>query len=444
MTSPTTEPLDLGALPVAGGFFVRRANRPARTPFLPAAAGATGYRHSCTYAGGGSTSRADLIGLIDAARRKVFVASYFIGDAETREALCRAAERLRGGVYVISAMTERDLDRAINEVGEDEEVDRQIERKRFEELTRHGIAVRGYEGCHAKFVVVDDRAALVSSANLTTAGLDSTGENGILVDVPADVDRLARFFAVLWYGCRWEMAMTGEPVVAERRAAGRTIPLPPPDPDANGPIWTLHEQHHIGTAIRRLVASARRELLLATFSLDGMVDRPELLLDGLRTAVERGVRVRLLLRGRNHVPPHSADAAALAAMGVRLYPCRLNHAKGVVADRKRGALFSANFDARHGLDRDVELGMRLDGTPALGEAVRYFEHAIAERDLDYVVDPAGRVLADRLFSFATSPWPLPPTVGVTAGDADWAGLAGLTRGPVLFAAEAGGKVLLYS
>jgi phosphatidylserine/phosphatidylglycerophosphate/cardiolipin synthase-like enzyme len=432
MTSPTTDAVDLGALVVPGGYFVHRASAPGRTPFHPNAVGGNGHRHSYTYVGGGSTSRTDALDLIDSARRKVFVASFFVGDTEVREALCRAAERLRGGVYVISAMTERDLNRAINDVDEQEQIDQQIEHKRFEELTRHGIAVRAYEGCHAKFIVVDDRAALVSSANLTTSGLDTTGENGILVDAPDDVDRVARFFAVLWHGSRWQMEMTGEPVVTVNTAPSRPVLLPPPAPGTVGPIWTLPDQRHIADAIADLIGGAATELLLATFSLDGMTKRPDLLLDHVASAIDRGVHVRLLLRGRNNVPAHSADAAALAALGVELYPCRLNHAKGVIADRTRGALFSANFDASHGLDRDVELGMRLDGTPALGEALRYFEHAIAEHDLDYVRDPAGALLAERLHSYQVDRWPLAVTADVVAEDHDWARLVELRDGPVLF------------
>ncbi|WP_432904030.1 phospholipase D-like domain-containing protein [Micromonospora matsumotoense] len=439
-----TELLDLGALRVPGGYFVHRADAPHRTPFKPSDERAGGYRHSFTYAGGGSTSRSDLVELIESARRKVFVASYFIGDREVREALCRAASRLHGGVYVISAMTDKDLQRAINEIGDAERIDSQIERKRFEELTQHGIAVRAYEGCHAKFAVVDDRIALVSSANLTTAGLDRTGENGVVVDVPEVAERIARFFAALWHGSRWEMAMTGQPTVGERVAQSRPAVLPAPDLDQAGPIWTRHTEHHIAATIRRLVRSASRELLLATFSLDGMSGRRELLLADVQAAVERGVTVRMLLRGRNHVPTHFADAATFAELGVQLYPCTLNHAKGVIADGVRGALFSANFDARHGLDRDVELGMRLDDTPALAEAARYFEHAIAERDLDYVRRPTAAVLAERLYSYQVSAWPLGEQVTVLAGDADWARLVDTAEGPVVFSGAADEGLALYA
>jgi phosphatidylserine/phosphatidylglycerophosphate/cardiolipin synthase-like enzyme len=438
MTSTTTDVVDLGALTVADGYFLRRANQLGRTPFAPSAAARNDLQHSFTYRAGNSTSREDVVRLIDGARRKVFVASFFIGDAAVREALYRAAERLRGGVYVISAMTEKDLARAIGEADEDEKIDRKIEKKNFEELTNHGIAVRGYEGCHAKFVVVDDRAALVTSANLVTNGLDHTGENGVLIGDPVCAERVARFFAVLWHASRWRMSLAGGPTVDDgRRSSGPTIGLPAPAPDMVGPIWTLHDQHHIKETIAALIGSARTGLVLATYSLEGMVERPDLLLDHLKEAVGRGVTVRLLLRGRNNVASHLADAAALAALGVELYPCSLNHAKGVIADRVRGALFSANFDASHGLDRDVELGMRLDGTVALAEALRYFEHAMAERDLDYARDAPARDLATRIHSYQLSPWPLPAHAGVETGDDDWTWLREVREGPAYFIGKPG-------
>ncbi|WP_163507088.1 phospholipase D-like domain-containing protein [Fodinicola acaciae] len=431
------EVIDLGDVTVPGDFFVERAS-PSRTEFVPSTPDDAGIRHTFTYLGGGSRIRDDLIELIDGASRKVFVASFFIGDDALREALYRAAERLTGGVYVISAMTDRDLDKAINEVDEDAQVDKQLERKRFEDLTRHGIAVRAYEGCHAKFAVIDDRVALVSSANLMTRAFEQTGENGVVVDVPAHVDRLARFFAVLWQEAQWEMPLTESPVVTRIARTHRSkVALPAADPDAVGPIWTFDDQHLIKDAIASVIASARTELLLATYSLVGIARRPDLLLDHVRAAVERGVRVRMLLRGSSRF---LADAGVLADVGVDIYPCLLNHAKGLIADRRRGALFSANYDAVHGIEEGVEAGFRLDGTSALAEALRYFEQAMAERDLDFLRNPHAAALAGRTFASTVSKWPLPATLEVMAEDAAWDALKGVSGPTIFHAAE--GVVLL--
>jgi cardiolipin synthase A/B len=42
----------------------------------------------------------------------------------------------------------------------------------------------------------------------------------------------------------------------------------------------------------------------------------------------------------------------------------------VIADGTYGALFSANFLTRQGLTGGVEIGMRLEASPALTEALR--------------------------------------------------------------------------
>ncbi|MEU6857325.1 phospholipase D-like domain-containing protein [Glycomyces sp. NPDC046736] len=318
--------------------------------------------------------------LIDGAERKVFVATWMVGDPELLDTLYRAADRLQGGVYVIAAMNERDLAKAYDE--EDTEVapaERMRERKQFEALTQNGIAVRTYNGCHAKFVVVDDRSALVSSANLVPRALDLTGENGVLLTDHPEAERAARLFARLWADCEQELPLSGDRVLTDVRGPRTHCRLEAPNPGENGLIWTHGRDHRILAAVHELIAAAESELLLATFSLNGIADHPSLLLEPLRTAVDRGVDVRMLVRGRDR-PDHLDDAAALAEAGVNLFPCSLNHAKGIIADRERGALFSANFDAAHGLTGGVELGMRLDGTPALAEALRYFEHAIAEHD----------------------------------------------------------------
>jgi phosphatidylserine/phosphatidylglycerophosphate/cardiolipin synthase-like enzyme len=359
-----------------------RAGNEGRTPFAPQRGALDDYRHTFTYGGGGSTIRGDLIELVEGARNKVFVAAWLIGDEAFVEALLRCADRLRGGVYLIAALNDRDLARALREADlEGDQGELMIRRKRFEDLTARGIAVRTIEGCHAKFVVADDRTALISSANFDPNALDRNCENGVVVTDPLQVERAARLFARLWGGCQKQMPFSGDAVLADVKEIGAPVTLPDPDPAANGLIWTWNQEQHIRRTIKDVVDSAQQELLLATWSLTGMTGQPGLLIGPLRAAIARGVEVRMLLRNRPGAD-HLSDARALQDLGVRLFPCSRNHAKGVIADRERGALFSANFDAAHGLTSGIELGVRLDGTPALQEALRFFEHAIAEHDFD--------------------------------------------------------------
>lgn len=425
--------IDLGTRVVPGGFFVTRRDAPTRSRFTPAAGSADdGYRHCFTYAGGGSTIQDELIAMIDGAHEKVFVATLYLGDAGVREALVRAAGRLRGGVYVVAALDNKGLDKAINETDDIADVDQQIEYRNFKEITTRGIYVRGYPGLHAKYVVVDDEVALVSSANLATRAFQKTGENGVVVTAQPDVRQLATLFARLWARSTFDIPPNRTENPVKHRDPGRAPELP--DVPGNGPLWTCEQERTVLTAMREVIDSARSDLVLATYSLLGVAHqlsadkpaRPELLLDPVRAAVDRGVDVRLFLRGRNIGDATRREATTFADAGVRIVPDRLNHAKGVIADAEKGALFSANFVPHMGLLDGVEVGMRLDGTPALTEASRYFEHAMAEADMNFVRDSTVAELAKNMYAESFTTWPHPAPLEVDARPADWAELAAST------------------
>jgi len=105
-------------------------------------------------------------------------------------------------------------------------------------------------------------------------------------------------------------------------------------------------------------------------------------------AIEKGVQVELLLRAQNRRDRHRRDAGLLHRLGVRVVADDLNHAKAVIADDRAAVLFSANFDADHGLDPGgIEVGARLDSTPALPEMIHYFDHATATATREYIAVP---------------------------------------------------------
>ncbi|MEV4320514.1 phospholipase D-like domain-containing protein [Actinocrispum sp. NPDC049592] len=447
-----TSTINLADRVVPGGYFLRNPAKK-RTPFTASGADRDAEtRHCWTYAGGGSSIGLELIQMLDTARDKVFVGTFYLGDTEVRKALMRAADRLRGGVYVLSALDNKGLDEAINKVDDATPIDEQTEYRNFGELTKRGIYVRGYQGMHAKFVVVDDKVALVSSANLVTRSFDNVGENGVVVSNPSFVDSLARLFARLWQESKWDMPPHHEtPTVADRHLGEATTShITLAEPDGNGPIWTRSTQRSIAKALYETVENAQADLMLATFSIANMAHalpktpaEPKLLFDPVCRAIDRGVRVRMLLRGRNNVHAARAEASAFAEAGVEIVPDSLNHAKGVIADGTRGALFSANFLTDLGLTGGVEVGMRLDDTPALAEARRYFEHVIAEADLRFAADPQLGELAQSIYARALAPWPLPEKIDVIVENMHWQQFAD-QEGVVLYERSGDGPITLYS
>lgn len=435
--------IDAGANPVAGDYFLKRSGWKVR-PFTSVAENNGGDRHCVTYRDSDQSIRNSLISLVKSARRKIFIASFFLGDAELAEELVAAADRLVGGVYVISALDDRSLSRGLEELedegdGPEERRRDPAEHKRFDKLVGGGVYVRGHENCHAKFAVVDDEVALVTSANFTTRALAETGENGVVVHDPAEARHLARLFARLWHeGCVWEIPPISqhEKYTVERREPGQwngTVPQPEPD-SSYGVIWTDGEEQHILRHLQGIVACAQEELLLATWSLNGMSRAPKLLLDPVTQAAEKGVQIRMLVRDFNDRPHHRSDAGLFADAGVEIVPDTLTHAKGAIADGRHGALFSANFDQQHGLTSGVEAGWRLDGTPLLAEARAYFQHAMDHADAEFVRTPHQRDLHDRLLpTWKWRRWPLPRRITVRATSQAWESLAsGMDEGPVLF------------
>lgn len=302
-----------------------------------------------------------LVTLIDSAVERVFVCSFLLGGETVRDALRRAAHRLRGHVYVVVALDERSLEKGLGvEPGDvqSDNLDRQI--KSFESLTRHGIYVRGAENCHAKFCVVDDRTALVGSANFDPSGLGEEGghpcgELGLVIEGQR-AEPLARLFRHLWKcGCQREAPPLRNGYRLSGVAPGKESPPSALD-GKDTLVWTGFASTAILAGIQSVVAAAKHQLVLASFSFTAMREKPGLLLDALAAARKRGVQVEMLLRDRARDLP---EIAALLDIGVEVRANRDNHAKYAIADGERGLLFSANFDGVHGLTSGVETGVRL-------------------------------------------------------------------------------------
>jgi phosphatidylserine/phosphatidylglycerophosphate/cardiolipin synthase-like enzyme len=445
--------LDLGALRLTHGMYLLN---PARsTPFIGQPDGRSPYQHRFSYRHSATSIADAAIEIVRSARRKVFLASFRIGDGPLLDALYDAVHRLRGGVYVITSWDAKALKKGMAELGDAEELtedDIKAQNKRFDDMTRRGVIVRGHPNCHAKFLLADDAIALVSSANLETSALRDrprravTGESGAVLTDIDEVGRLARFFTRLWFeGCTGEARPGAGYALRNRQPEPSpcTVAEPQIGPSASV-IWTHDTERSILKSIVDIADRAREELLIASYGLVGLSERPELILHALTDARRRGVAVSLLVRGRN-LPRDLRDASALAALGVKLCPDSLTHVKGAIADGRYGALFSANLDIDHGLISGVEVGVRLDGTPALAEAHRFLRHAMQHADMRFAPEPAQADLDAAYPARWRKPWPLGARLSVTATEADWRGFLEATKDPpILYEGTDQGAVTLYT
>jgi hypothetical protein len=192
-------------------------------------------------------------------------------------------------------------------------------------------------------------------------------------------------------------------------------------------------------SLHDVIGNARQQLLLASFNLNRMSDRPDLLLEPVAEAIGRGVGVKLLVRALNDRDRHRRQAGLFHDLGVQVVADDANHAKAAVADDARGLLFSANFDADFGLDpgAGIEVGARLDATPALGELARYLRHAMACASRTYVPRPTAHQLNDGLTADSPPRWPLDESIAVHCDQETWHAFRAATQqGPVIWTRRA--------
>lgn len=307
-----------------------------------------------------------LIAQISEAQQKVLFCSFLFADDEVVRTLCDAAERLHGGVYVLTALGKH-LRAEVLEPDADVDANTaklQDRAKRHEEhlqrLAHAGVWLRSAEDCHAKFCVVDDETAIVTSANATQEAYESNPEDGLVLRESRAAREYGRLFAHVWQhlatlestpGARLDVHSLGTPRVPPWRVlkgAGHIRP-----------VTTLRrdEASLLGAAIE-VIDRASDRLSIATYSFMGMEAHP--IGAALARATARNVRVDLLVQPRNHIEAQRASLAWLVGLAperVRLHGHRRTHTKSIVADGQVVLLWTGNLESKHGWDNGIEVGV---------------------------------------------------------------------------------------
>jgi phosphatidylserine/phosphatidylglycerophosphate/cardiolipin synthase-like enzyme len=312
----------------------------------------------------GAPLRRAYVDLIDRGRRKVFLASFLFADAEVAEALARAAERLRGGVYVLTA-----LNRGFRiDLGDAEARDAQSDAARRDQhftnlnrLANSGVWLRSASNLHAKLCVVDDREALVTSANVTREAFDDNPENGLHLRSPALARELGRTFArVFLHHAREESPPAAKLNVGGLPASrgARWLPFRQQETDRIVATVAAEEASIVG-AILEMVKGAEREIVLTAWSAVGLKDHP--VGAALRDRVARGVKLLAVLPPDNRAADRRSTGEWLFGRGktgeVIVRGLNRTHAKAIVVDRARALLWTGNLDGHHGFADGFEVGV---------------------------------------------------------------------------------------
>lgn len=310
-----------------------------------------------------------LLDRIVGAQRKIFFCSYLFADDEIVRALCAASERLRGGVYVLTALGKHLKAEVIENDFEDEIHDAKLRDRavrhegHLQALADAGVWLRSAEDCHAKFIVVDDGSTVVTSANATQEAYESNPEDALAVEDAHAARELGRLFAYVWRHLTTLESTPGARLDVHSLNPGRPQPWRPlAAGGAIRPVATLRDhEESLQRAAIELIDGARRHIRAATYSFIGMERHP--VGAALARAVAREVEIDLLVQPRNHLAAQRATCAWLASLAperVHLHGHRRTHTKSLVADAERALIWTGNLEAAHGWNNGIEVGLRVD------------------------------------------------------------------------------------
>lgn len=302
----------------------------------------------------------ELLELIDSAEHRVFCCSFLLGSKSLQYALIRAASRLKGHVYVLTALDEKKLAAGLGDDIDSDSLHRS--KLAFQPLCYNGVYARGVADVHAKFCIVDDQRALLGSPNFDPNGLADHGQQSGEVAIVVDGDRsehLARLFRHLWTEVAEIEAMPSpvEYQLSDVKMMKTRERIEAPPAGDGMPFWTGFGSTGVLDQVRWTAEQAKDKLCLAAYSIrDLETSDASSLSDAISAAAKRGVDVQLYLRSQARNLEHLTH---LVSAGVRVRADRFNHAKWAIADGQLASIFSANFDGIHGLTNGCETGIRL-------------------------------------------------------------------------------------
>lgn len=266
-----------------------------------------------------------LVRLIDHTQRTLFVESYILSDRQIIRALERAAAQ----------------DVAVDILLEPKPLGLGPQPQRVaDELTAAGVSVRwtrpAFTLTHAKFMVFDDRVAVVASANFSHSGLHSNRDLLVVDHQRSDVHLASAVFRADWDGLT-PAARDANIVLAPDNARVRLVSLL--------------------TRARRWVDIYAEELRDSSM---------EQVLTGLS---RRGVTVRVVLAAGQ--TPAAGRWLERHGVDVRVLGNPYVHAKMILVDGREAFIGSENLSSQS-LDRNREVGVLVRG-PSLKRLVRTFE-----------------------------------------------------------------------
>lgn len=306
--------------------------------------------------------KSKILELIESSKSSIKLCSFIVSDPEIYSALMDKLKSSEIAIFILTQLDENKLSASL--IAED--LSENFNQKHIDYIGRlyeSGAHVRAAKSAHAKFIISDNKEALIMSANITTPSLNTNPESAILVDDKEDLRNLVELFDIIYqYGTeytKFKTASKSKQFIVSRNITIQYEWLSELSKNNLKFTWAESNRSLYHSIINKIVtASTTIPLLISTYSVVGLGNIPELI-EAIEVYIQKGGTIKLFCRGMNYRADHLKNCQLLAELGVEIYGDLYNHSKGIVSSDS-GILFTANIDGNHGLISGFEIGLELN------------------------------------------------------------------------------------
>jgi len=286
-----------------------------------------------------------IINLIQNSLQLICLQSYLIQNSQIIDELINAANR-GVKVYVMDSAEAR----IGAKIEEEESFATADYVKMLQEKFRNKIIHRQAENFHTKFIISDPNTnpkGFLTTANFTIKALTENPEFAIELSPKQTLDCYKTFVYHFWEHATDEQTAN---VQFDKVEKINKFDLPnnldilltsPNSQKSNLKKYLLNE-----------IENTKSEIVFSTFGFDIEHEVVQAILRKLKS----GIKVKIFARPREKT---LKGFTTLLENGAEIYFHKLLHAKAILFDNMRGAIFSANFEP-HGLDSGWEMGVKLN------------------------------------------------------------------------------------
>ena len=296
--------------------------------------------------------------LVENSHHTIKLSTFLFDDVDLAEVLIQASYRLKGGVYILTSILDRNLRDAFGYTKDQENKHLKV----LKLLEKSPVAVRCVPGLHGKFWSFDNKIGVITSANLTTNSLHNVTELGIIMTNDDEVNYLNYLFNRLWTEFPKRIMENGQlKSISGMNKVLKNKILHPPNfypyymitSDSTSLIsndW--YDKFH------KLVGKATTSIKIVTWSISLQnAELKELLIKKL----EFGIKVDLLF-AEHHFRRDSVfrdflftTQAKYSNFKYHIHPT--NHSKFLLIDDEICFLSTKNYDAPSNFPQSIELGI---------------------------------------------------------------------------------------